>query len=172
MAQDWGHNEALEFIPESTSSQYPPEKPIDLSKNKFKNIIVAKSLHPTEFNGYTIRERFAKMGWEQLLDFECDKIYRRIVIDWTASLSRKGDELTGIVDGKPYTISPTIIRDLLKVDTRTDLPYARFNQADFQTITDENEIRWLEACKTVFGRELDKNVAISHLEMTPVVKIL
>ncbi|GJY03063.1 hypothetical protein Tco_0361215 [Tanacetum coccineum] len=125
-----------------------------------------------EFIPASTLERFAKMGWEQLLDFDSDKIYRRIVIDWTASLSRKGDELTGIVDGKPYTISPTIIRDLLKVDTRTDLPYARFNQADFQTITDENEIRWLEACKTVFGRELDKNVVISYLEMTPLVKIL
>ncbi|GKC79222.1 hypothetical protein Tco_1129996, partial [Tanacetum coccineum] len=125
-----------------------------------------------EFIPASTLERFAKMGWEQLLDFDTEKIYRRIVIDWTASLSRKGDELTGIVDGKPYTISPTIIRDLLKVDTRTDLPYARFNQADFQTITDENEIRWLEACKTVFGRELDKNVVISYLEMTPLIYLL
>lgn len=172
MAQCSGHIEALEVIPASTLSGCPPEQPIDLSRNKSTNIIVAKSLHPTDFYGYTIRERFAKMGWEQLLDFDSDKIYRRIVIDWTTSLSRKGDELTGIVDGKPYTISPAIIRDLLKVDTRTDLPYARFNHADFQTLTDENEIRWLEACKTVFGRGLDKNVVISYLEMTPLVKIL
>ncbi|GKC63270.1 hypothetical protein Tco_1095868, partial [Tanacetum coccineum] len=49
-----------------------------------------------EFIPESTLERFAKMGWEQLLDFDCDKIYRRIVIDWTASLSRKGDELTGI----------------------------------------------------------------------------
>lgn len=134
----------------------------------------AKPLHTKEFEGYTIRERFERMGREQLLSFDCEKIYKRVVIQWTSSLSRNGDELTGIVDGKSYTITPEIIRDLLKVDTRTDFPYSCFNVADFQTTTNENN-RWNEACKTVFG--LIENVkkgfgGYQRLQMTPLVQIL
>ncbi|GKC76891.1 hypothetical protein Tco_1127665 [Tanacetum coccineum] len=139
------------FISGLTLSQHPPEQRKDFFLRKVNDVVRAKSLHPTDFEGYTIRERFAKMGWEQLLNFNCDKIYRRVVIQWTASLSRNGDELTGIVDGKSYTITPKNIRDLLEVDTCTDLPYSRFNEAYFQATTDENRERWLEACTTVFG---------------------
>ncbi|GKC08590.1 hypothetical protein Tco_1000200, partial [Tanacetum coccineum] len=154
---------------------HPPEQRKDLFLTKFDDVAKAKSLHPTEFEGYTIRERFAKVGWEQLLNFKCDKIYRRVVIQWTASLSRNGDELTGIVDGKSYTITPTIIRDLLKVDTRTDLPYALFDKTDFQTTTDETKLRRVNACKTVFGTYEDAkaiNGWYLRSKMTPLAKVL
>ncbi|PWA92354.1 hypothetical protein CTI12_AA080070 [Artemisia annua] len=174
-SRDEARNKPLQFIPGLTLSQHPPEQRKDLFLQKLEDIVIAKSLHPTEFEGYTIRERFAKMGWEQLLNFKCDKIYRRVVIQWTASLSRNGDELTGIVDGKPYTITPTIIRDLLKVDTRTDLPYERFKEADLQTTTDENKRRWIEACTTVFGTHADLKETPNGYErdkMIPLVQIL
>ncbi|GJW97041.1 hypothetical protein Tco_0178849 [Tanacetum coccineum] len=150
-ARDEAHNRPLQL----TLFQHPPEQRRDLFLQKLKDVVIAKSLHPTEFEGYTVRERFAKLGWEQLLNFKCDKIYRRVVIQWTTSLSRNGDELTGIVDGKSYTITPTIIRDLLKVDTRTYVPYVRFKEADLQTSTDENKRRWIDACTTVFGTHED-----------------
>ncbi|GKA68113.1 hypothetical protein Tco_0768030 [Tanacetum coccineum] len=149
-----------------------PDVFVDASKglfsltSQFDDVAKAKSLHSTEFEGYTIRERFAKVGWEQLLNFKCDKIYRRVVIQWTASLSTNGDELTGIVDGKSYTITPTIIRDLLKVGTRTDLPYAWFNKTDFH---------WVNACKTVFGTYEDAKATNGWYltsKMTPLAKVL
>ncbi|GJW22557.1 hypothetical protein Tco_0033179 [Tanacetum coccineum] len=163
------------FISGLTLSQHPPEQRKDFFLRKVNDVVRAKSLHPTDFEGYTIRERFAKMGWEQLLNFNCDKIYRRVVIQWTASLSRNGDELTGIVDGKSYTITPKNIRDLLEVDTCTDLPYSRFNEAYFQATTDENRERWLEACTTVFGtHENAKKTSEGYdkSKMNPLVKIL
>ncbi|PWA81384.1 hypothetical protein CTI12_AA188720 [Artemisia annua] len=166
---------ALKFIPGLTLSQHPPEQRKNLFLWKFINIMNAKSLHPTEFEGYTIRERFAKMGWEQLLNFQCDKIYKRVVIQWTATLSRNGDKLTGVVDGKSYTITPAVIRDLLKVDTRTDLPYVRFKEADLLTTTDENKVRWREACRVVFGTHEDvqpTNGWYPRSKMTPVVQVL
>nr|GEV83064.1 hypothetical protein [Tanacetum cinerariifolium] len=150
-ARDEAHNRPLQL----TLFQHPPEQRKDLFLQKLKDVVIAKSLHPTEFEGCTVRERFAKLGWEQLLNFKCDKIYRHVVIQWTASLSRNEDELTGIVDVKSYTITPTIIRDLLKVDTRTYVPYVRFKEADLQTSTDENKRRWIEACTTVFGTHED-----------------
>nr|GEX88926.1 hypothetical protein [Tanacetum cinerariifolium] len=168
-------NKPLDFIRGLRLSRHPPEQRKDLFLKKFDDVAKAKSLHPTEFEGYTIRERFAKVGCEQLLNFKCDKIYRRVVIQWTASLSRNGDELTGIVDGKSYTITPTIIRDLLKVDTRTDLPYALFNKTDFQTTTGETKLRWVNACKTVFGTYEDAkaiNGWYLRSKMTPLAKVL
>ncbi|PWA43859.1 hypothetical protein CTI12_AA531760 [Artemisia annua] len=164
-----------EFIPGLTLSKHPPEQQKDLFLRKVNDVVRAKSLHPTDFEGYTIRERFAKMGWEELLNFNCDKIYRRVVIQWMASLSRKGDNLTGIVDGKSFTITPKNIRDLLKVDTRTDLPYVRFDETYFQATTDENKERWLEACTTVFGTpENVKKTSKGYdkSKMNPLVKIL
>ncbi|KAK1408338.1 hypothetical protein QVD17_40029 [Tagetes erecta] len=113
------NNEGLEFIPGLTLSQHPAGIRKDLFMKKLNSVIRSKSLHPTELEGYTIRERFHKMGWEKLLNMPCDKIYKRLVIQWVASLSRNGDELTGTVDGKLYTITPKIIRDVLGVDTRT-----------------------------------------------------
>ncbi|GKD84848.1 hypothetical protein Tco_1356002 [Tanacetum coccineum] len=173
--RDDTRNRPLKFIHGLTLSQHPLEQREDLFLMKLEDVMKAKSLHPTEFEGYTVRERFAKVGWEQLLNFKCDKIYKRVVIQWTASLSRNGDTLTGIVDGKSYTITPAVIRDLLKVDTRTDLPYARYNINDFQPTKEENKIRWLEASKTVFGTvEAVKscNGMYSISKMTPLVEIL
>ncbi|GJT25051.1 hypothetical protein Tco_0894988 [Tanacetum coccineum] len=135
-------NKALKFIPGLTLSQHPPEQRKNLFLWKFINIMNAKSLHPTEFEGYTTREHFAKMG---------------------------------IVDGKSYTITPAVIRDLLKVDTRTDLPYVRFKEADLLTTTDENRIRWREACKVVFGTHEDvqpTNGWYPKSKMTPVLQVL
>ncbi|GJS32665.1 hypothetical protein Tco_0531047 [Tanacetum coccineum] len=173
--RDDSHDKPLEFICGLRLSQHPPEQQKDLFLKKLKDVAKTKSLHPTEFEGYTIRERFAKVGWEQLLDFNCEKIYRRVVIQWTSSLSKNGDELTGIVNGKPYTITPAVIRDLLGVDTRTDMSYARLSKADFRITTDEKKIRWLEACKTVFGTYEDakaKNGWYLRSKMTPLVKVL
>ncbi|PWA53278.1 hypothetical protein CTI12_AA448020 [Artemisia annua] len=173
--RDDTRNRPLDFIPGLRLSRHPSEQRKDLFLMKFDDVAKAKSLHPTEFEGYTIRERFAKMGWEQLLNFKCDKIYRRVVIQWTASLSRNGDELTGIVDGKSYTITPKNIRDILKVDTRTDLPYAWFNKLDFQTTTDENKLRWVNACTTVFGTHEDAKATNGwylRSKMTPLAKVL
>nr|GEY28599.1 hypothetical protein [Tanacetum cinerariifolium] len=173
--RDDSHDKPLEFICGLRLSQHPPEQRKDLFLKKLKDVAKTKSLHPTEFEGYTIRERFAKVGWEQLLDFNCEKIYRRVVIQWTSSLSKNGDELTGIVNGKPYTITPAVIRDLLGVDTRTDMSYARLSKADFRITTDEKKIRWLEACKTVFGTYEDakaKNGWYLRSKMTPLVKVL
>ncbi|GKB43246.1 hypothetical protein Tco_0888188 [Tanacetum coccineum] len=173
--RDDSHNKPLKFIRGLTLSQHPLEQRKDLFSMKLKDDVIAKSLHPTEFDGYTVKERFAKIGWEQLLNFKCDKIYKRVVIQWTASLSRKGDTLTGIVDEKSYKITPAVIRDLLKVDTRTDLPYARYNINDFQPTTEENKIRWLEASKTVFGTLEDVkswNGMYGIFKMTPLFKIL
>ncbi|KAF5767675.1 hypothetical protein HanRHA438_Chr14g0636911 [Helianthus annuus] len=161
---------ALKFTPGLTLSQHPPALRKDLFLKKLKSIIIGKSLHPTEFEGYTIRERFERMGWEQLLNLSCDRIYERVVIQWVSSLSRSGDDLTGIVDGKSYTITPVIIRDVLGVDTRKDFPYARFKEADFQTTSDENKRRCAEACKTVFGVEESRVCEKSN--MTPLVQIL
>lgn len=168
-------DESLRYIPRLTLSQHPHGQRKHLFMMKLNTIIRSKSLHPTQFEGYTVRERFERMGWEQLLKFSCDKIYKRVVIQWTASLSRNGDELTGIVDGKSYTITPTIIRDLLGVDTRKDLPYARFNKAELETNTVENKRRWVEACKTVFGIEENakkKNKGYDRSKIAPLVKIL
>ncbi|KAM0037674.1 hypothetical protein Hdeb2414_s0013g00406001 [Helianthus debilis subsp. tardiflorus] len=97
-------------------------------------------------------------------------IYERVVIQWVSSLSRSGDDLTGTVDGKSYTITPVIIRDILGVDTRKDLPYARFKEVDFQTTSDENKRRCAEACKTVFG--LEESRVCEKSNMTPLVQIL
>ncbi|PWA43858.1 hypothetical protein CTI12_AA531750 [Artemisia annua] len=172
--RDDSHNKPLKFIRGLTLSQHPPEQRKDLFLMKLQDVAKSQSLDTRDFEGYTIRERFAKVGWEQLLNLKCDKVYKRVVIQWTASLSRNGDTLTSIVDEKSYTITPAVIRDILKVDTRTDLPYACFNINDFQPTT-ENKIRWLEACKTVFGTVEDVKSYkgwYNSSRMTPLVKIL
>nr|XP_043634766.1 uncharacterized protein LOC122605871 [Erigeron canadensis]XP_043634767.1 uncharacterized protein LOC122605871 [Erigeron canadensis] len=169
------HNTPFRFNHKLTLSQHPREHRKGLFIQKYRNIVMAKALHPTDFQGYTIRERFVKMGWGQLLNLNCDKIYRRVVIQWMSTLSKDGDELTGKVDGKSYTITPVIIRNLLGVDTRTDLPYARFNKEEFQANTDENKRRWIDARKIVFGLNEDSNAGLGEFhksKMTPLVKIL
>ncbi|XP_071702095.1 uncharacterized protein [Rutidosis leptorrhynchoides] len=117
------------------------------------------------------------MGWEQLLNLNCEKIYRRVVIEWMSSLTRNGDELSGIVDGRCYSITPAVIREVLGVDTRKDVLYGRFSEIP-------NGRRWVVACNTIFGPDEDRALyeeyesdgkqykIYEHWLMTPLAQIL
>ncbi|KAF5805573.1 hypothetical protein HanRHA438_Chr05g0220611 [Helianthus annuus] len=143
------------------------------------NTCFEKRINITDLRMLGLYEKFAALGWEEVLGFrgnESGEVYLKSVTEWLSTLTKDdGNDpprtvtLTGKVNGKPATMSLDSLSQIAKLDSKGDNFYTYIKEKDY--FSDPKDI----VAENVMFSELfllEKGVTLKRDNLKPLVRVL